>query len=578
MKDQDLKILIIDDDKVDFLITSKLLEDAFPDENLSIVWKKDSQNVDYLSLFSPYDVCLIDQNLGGHFGLEIIQNMHRAGCIIPMILLTDQIDENVDRQAAECGATDYLAKEEISPALLNRSIRFAIAQKKQEKKLVDLAYKDGLTGIANRKKFDEYMEMSLSSTSRSRTPLGLILIDLDDFKQVNDTYGHLTGDLLLQQVAQRLQDAVRTTDLVARLGGDEFSVTTTLLHDKNDMDLILKKISDVFTTDFELADVCIPATASIGAALKQSGEYITFRELFRRSDLSLYSAKFRGKNITQFYTTQLPADNQKIIKLSSSIQKGLQKGEFRILYQPKVDITTSTLCGVEALIRWHPAGKDPVLPDNFIPTAEQSGDIIPIGEWVIDTACAQVKSWNETDNIMIPVAVNVSPVQICRADMVSFIKNTLAKHDLAPEFLEIEITETASFSDSALLIENLLQLHQLGCKITIDDFGVGYSSFQRFIDFPVSSLKIDRSFVKKIGISDKADATCKSIISLANTLGIPALAEGVETSSQLEAIQAFNCQHVQGFFIKEPLGAEHLMDWLTDYKTTKNGSPKPLIN
>ncbi len=573
-----MNVLIIDDDEVDYLIASKQLEVAFPEETLSIDWIRNSHNIDYISLFSPYDICLIDQILGAHHGLEIIQNMHRAGCMVPMILLTGVDDEKVDRQSAECGATDYLIKDEISPILLNRSIRFAIAQKKHEKRLISLAYKDGLTGIANRKRFDEYMEMSLSSTSRTLAPLGLILIDLDDFKQINDTYGHLTGDMLLKQVAERLTLAIRSTDLVARLGGDEFSIAMTELNDHTDMDLVLKKIREAFIPAFQLGDVKLVVTASIGAALKQSGEYITSEELFRRSDLSLYSAKFRGKNLTQVYEAPVPGKARKKPKFSSRIKTALLNNEFKVVYQPKIDIKGSSLCGVEALIRWHPKGEKPVFPASFIPTAEQSGDIIPIGEWVLETACAQIRSWQKKHNMLIPVAVNVSPVQICRADTVTFIKNTLKKFSLAPEVLEIEVTETASFSDPTLLIRHLLQLHQMGCKIAIDDFGVGYSSFQRFIDLPVSSLKIDQSFVEKIGQSDKVDATCKSIITLANTLGIPVIAEGVETSSQLRAIKEFDCQRVQGFFIKEPLAPDHFMDWLSRYEASHNSPPSPLLN
>ncbi|MBL4908352.1 MAG: EAL domain-containing protein [Sneathiella sp.] len=574
-----MNVLIIDDDEVDYLIATKQLEVAFPDEPLSIDWIRNSNNVDYVSLFSHYDVCLIEQLLGNHLGLEIIQNMHRAGCMVPMILLTGEDNRKVDLQAAGHGAADYLVKDDISPTLLNRSIRFAIAQKKHERKLIDLAYKDGLTGIANRKKFDEYMEMSLSTSSRSHAPLGLILIDLDDFKQVNDTYGHLTGDMLLQQVAQRLLEAVRSTDLVARLGGDEFAIATTQLGNAKDMELILKKISEIFLTPFQLGDVALIATASVGATLKQSGECLTFQELFRRADLSLYSAKFRGKNMTQFYSAQKPAKLKKNVQLSSKIQTALLKDEFTVLYQPKINIAGSTsLCGVEALIRWHPKGKDPVLPGNFIPMAEQSGDIIPIGEWVLDTACAQIRAWKNKHKILIPVAVNVSPVQICRADTVSFIRETLKKYSLSPDVLEIEVTETASYSDPTLLIRHLLQLHQLGCKIAIDDFGVGYSSFQRFIDLPVSSLKIDRSFVEKIGQSTKADATCRSIITLANSLDIPVIAEGVETAQQLRAIKEFDCQRAQGYFIKEPLAADHFMDWLSKYEARHDIQPRSLLH
>jgi len=564
-----MKILIIDDDEVDYMMAARQLDKAFPGKKIDVDWIKNSRKIDYLSLFSPYDACLIDQNLGEHQGLDIIRNMHRSGCMVPMILLTGHNSEKVDYQATEFGATDYLVKDQITPILLNRSIRFAIAQKKHEKKLIELAYIDGLTRIANRKKFDEFMENSLSSFSRTKTPIGLILIDLDDFKAVNDTYGHQIGDFILKEVASRLQISVRTTDLVARLGGDEFAIIVTLLNRESDMEIILSKIRRIFTKAFQLEDLCLTISASLGVISQQPDEHIDFQEFFKRADLSLYSAKFKGKNMMKPYNKLPFSKSIQKDKLSSRIQFALGHKEFEVFYQPKINIADHTVCGTEALIRWYPKNNSLILPNDFIPAAEQSGDIVPIGEWVLDTACAQIKAWQDQHGILIPVAVNVSPVQICRASMVTLIRNTLEKYALPAKALEIEITETATLSNSSLLVSHLTQIHEMGCKITIDDFGVGYSSFQRFLEFPVSSLKIDRSFVSQIGLSKKADATCKSIANLANSLGIAVIAEGIETLKQMDAMEKLECKLAQGFYIKEPIAADHFIGWLSEYQSSQ---------
>ncbi len=574
-----MNILIIDDDEVDYRITSRKLEQAFPDDDVSITWVQDTSSIDYVTKFSVYDVCLIDQNLGGITGIDIIGDMHRAGCIVPMILLTGSLNKNVDQSVTECGATDFLLKDDITPALLNRSIRFAITQKKHEKKLIEMAYSDGLTGIANRKRFDEFMENQLSSSVRTDKSIGLLLIDLDDFKQVNDTYGHPTGDMLLKQVAGRLQNSVRETDLVARLGGDEFGVALTMMTDGYDIEIVLKKIKDVFTNPFKLGDFTLFCSASIGAITQSLDNPSSFQELFRRADISLYGAKFKGKNTTQLYhSSAAPKKTPSPRNLPSRVEVALENNEFQVFYQPKIDMSDQVIYGAEALVRWFPESGPPITPSEFIPAAELSGDIIPIGEWVLNTVCSQMKEWQEKKNVSLPVAVNMSPIQIGRQETVSLIQENLEKHQISPELLEIEITETASLLNSNLFARHLQEIHEIGCPITVDDFGIGYSSFLRFLDLPVSSLKIDQSFIAEINQSNKANAICKSIITLAKALNIPVTAEGIETLSQLTTIEGLDCQYAQGFYIKEPVSADHFINWYAEYNTTLQTHTSAYLN
>ncbi len=573
-----LNILIIDDDEVDYHVTSRKLKQAFREDEASVAWIQDAKSIDYITQFSDFDICLIDQNLGAITGVDIIRDMHRSGCMVPMILLTGSMQGEFDQSITECGAVDFLLKDEITPTLLNRSIRFAVSQKKNEKKLVEMAYSDGLTGIANRKKFDEFMEANLCSSGRNHLSVGMLLIDLDDFKQVNDTYGHPAGDMLLQQVASRLKETVRETDLVARLGGDEFGIALTMMQDERDINIVLKKLNDAMAPPFQLGEHTLFCSASIGAVTHPLNQPASFQEMFRRADISLYGAKFKGKNTAQIYRGKTGKDNDLPKRLPSRIQNALANDEFQVFYQPKINTEDQSVCGAEALVRWFPKNAAPIMPNDFIPAAELSGDIVAIGGWVLDAVCAQIRDWKDGFNLSIPVAVNMSPIQIGREETIDLIQETLLKYRLSPDMLEIEITETASLLNSDLFARQLMKIHEIGCRITVDDFGIGYSSLLRFLDLPVSSLKIDQSFIAQINQSQKADAICKSIITLARNLNIPVTAEGVETSSQLAAIEDLECQYAQGFFIKEPVSAEHFMRWYANYRTSLSPHSSAYLN
>ncbi|MEP4190669.1 MAG: bifunctional diguanylate cyclase/phosphodiesterase, partial [Sneathiella sp.] len=419
----------------------------------------------------------------------------------------------------------------------------------------------------------------LSSSARTHKSIGLLLIDLDDFKQVNDTYGHPTGDMLLKQVADRLQNSIRETDLVARLGGDEFGIALTMMSEGDDIEIVLKKVKAAFTRPFQLGDFTLFCSASIGAITQSLDNPFSFQEFFRRADISLYGAKFKGKNTTQLYhTSSAPPKPAKPKKLTSRVQIALENNEFQVFYQPKIDMSDQGICGAEALVRWFPENGPPITPSEFIPAAELSGDIIPIGEWVLNTVCAQMKEWREKMSISLPVAVNMSPIQIGREETVTLIQENLKKHQISPELLEIEITETTSLLNSNLFARHLQAIHDIGCPITVDDFGIGYSSFLRFLDLPVSSLKIDQSFIAEISQSQKANAICKSIMALAQTLNIPVTAEGIETPSQLIAIENLDCQYAQGFYIKEPVPADHFMTWYTEHHTTLQTHTSAYLN
>lgn len=561
-----MKILIIDDDEVDYLATRRVLMQAFEKSDATIFWIQDPEHIDYIEKFSDYDVCIIDQNLGQVKGVEIIRRMYQSGCLAPMILLTGSVPHTLDHTITECGASDYLLKDEITPTLLNRSIRFAISQKKNEKKLIELAYQDGLTGIANRKRFDEFAESTLFSSSRSHLHIALVLLDLDNFKLVNDTYGHAAGDKLLRQVALRLTRVIRDTDLVARLGGDEFAIAITMMQNEDDIETVLSKIRLVFAEPFELGhETYISCSASIGATTPSLNEKITYEEMFRRADLSLYGAKFNGKKSEN---KQPFASNPFItapVKIPSRIQNALADREFQMFYQPKINTLDHSIGGAEALIRWFPEGIDPIQPQDFIPAAEISGDIISIGEWSLDTVCGQIKYWQSEAGFSIPIAINMSPLQIGNEKSAEHIQNALDKHDLSPELLEIEITETASLRNEDLLLPRLKEIQEIGCKITVDDFGIGYSSLLRFLDLPISSLKIDRTFVRRINSSHKANAICKSIVALAQNLDIPVTAEGIETPEQLQTIRNMECEYGQGFYFKKPVSAAHFTHWQSSY-------------
>ena len=430
-------------------------------------------------------------------------------------------------------------------------------RKHAEQQLVYIANHDPLTGLLNRVQFHNRFSQTLSSARRHGSKLALMFLDLDRFKLINDTLGHRIGDLLLQAVSERLKSSLRTNDILARLGGDEFIVLLSDINLIDDVARIAQKTIDNLMQPFTVEGNDIVVTASVGISIyPDDGK--NSQILLTNADTAMYLAKERGKNNYQFYTPEMTARSSERMTIERGLRHALTHHELKLHYQPQIDSTSGRGVSVEALVRWQHPEWGLVYPDRFIAVAEETGLIVPIGTWVLRTACLQAKSWQENDGPFTHVAVNLSPRQFLEPDLFQTIKQILAETGLKPSSLELEITESAVMQDPERTLQVLQQLHDLGVQLSIDDFGTGYSSLTYLRRFPVNSVKIDQSFVFDIPGDEGSMTLVRAIIALAHQLKLKVIAEGVETEEQLAFLKTHQCDALQGYLFSRPLEAKML--------------------
>ncbi|MFD1739571.1 EAL domain-containing protein [Bacillus salitolerans] len=430
---------------------------------------------------------------------------------------------------------------------------FDITDKKEtEKEIEYMAYHDMLTGLPNRYMYNQYLAKSLSRCIRNHRQLAIMLLDLDRFKFVNDTMGHEFGDVLLQQVSERLVKSVREGDLVARQGGDEFII---LMEEVNETQVreIAEKILNSFSTPFTLNEEDFFTSPSIGISLfPADGQNIN--TLIKHADTAMYLAKKRGKNNYQFYIQE----DQNILDRKTRIEQGLKKGlynnEFYLQYQPKVNLETGEVYGAEALLRWQHPELGVISPVEFIPIAEETGMIIPLGKWILRNACKQNKSWQQSFGSRIEMAVNISSLQFEDSQFIETVKEILEESQLSPQYLGLEITESVmqNIDYSSCIIQ---ELKNLGIKISIDDFGTGYSSLSVLNQLPIDVVKIDKSFVNEIMTNSNTASLVKTIIEMGDNFKFDLVAEGIENKQQAEFLIQNGCQFGQGYYYSKPLPA-----------------------
>jgi len=411
---------------------------------------------------------------------------------------------------------------------------------------------DALTGLANRSLLNDRLQQAIYTAATYGARLAVVFVDLDRFKFVNDTLGHDVGDRLLQVMAERLTAAVAETDTVARLGGDEFVL---LLHGHAGQDTVatvLERLLPTIAAPLRYGQSDLEVTCSIGVALypDDGSDPAT---LLKHADSAMYRAKEQGRNNFQFFTEELNRAIKERFDLESQLRRALERGQFELHYQPRVDLATQRIIGAEALIRWHVPGRGMVSPATFIPVAEEIGLIGQISEWVLEAACAQNKRWIDA-GLPCAVSVNISPQQFRGDALVPLIARVLTETRLDPGSLEIEITESTVMHAGERMVETLHAIRKLGVHIAVDDFGTGYSSLSYLKRFPVDRLKIDRSFVQHITDADDA-VIVRAIIALGHNLGLKVLAEGVETEEQLAFLRANDCDELQGYYISKPVSA-----------------------
>jgi diguanylate cyclase (GGDEF)-like protein len=469
---------------------------------------------------------------------------------------------------ADCTFERHWSKHEESTLLTMAASIIGARQRQQvEEKIRYQALHDLLTGLPNRLLFNELLSKTLSNATRNSESLAVIFLDLDRFKVINDTLGHTLGDQLLQSVAQRLQDLLRGGDTIARWGGDEFTILLPRVTDIEEVTQVAYRILQALKDAFHLQGHELYVSASLGIALldRNSPDAET---LIQHADAALYYAKDKGRNNYQFYSVSLSAKNPELLTLEKSLRYALERNELRLYYQPRVNIATGEITSMEALLRWQHPEMGLVAPSVFIPLAEESGLIIPVGEWVLRTACSQNKTWQDAGFPPIMIAVNLSLKQFRQPKLVEIIATVLEQTGLEPRFLELEIMETTAIEDVDFTRRVLEDLQQMGVYISIDDFGTGHSSLSRLQLLPLHNLKIDQSFIKDLTQDAKVAHIIKAIVTLGHSLGLKLTAEGVETQEQLEFLKSINCEEVQGFLFYRPLSAQKATEILENKRPT----------
>ncbi|WP_291317752.1 EAL domain-containing protein [Desulfuromonas sp.] len=467
-----------------------------------------------------------------------------------------------------------------TPARMMGTFQDISERRESEEQIRFLAYYDSLTQLPNRVLFNEQLGYILNHAKRYGRQVALLFLDLDRFKLINDSLGHSMGDLLLQEVAQRLISALRSTDVVARqenedetlsvarLGGDEFTIWATDIENSQDAAKLAQRILDAFSKPFPLKRHEVFITASIGMAIyPDDGEDVD--SLLKNADSAMYHAKSLGKDNYQFYSQSMNAAALKMLAMENRLRKAVEREELCLHYQPLMDPRSGRILGAEALLRWQQGDQDSVAPADFIPLAEETGLIVPIGEWVLRQACDQIMEWQNLSLPPVPVSVNLSSRQFWQEDLIGMVSQVLQETGLDPSLLHLEITENILMQNGESTIAMLNALETMGIRLSLDDFGTGYSSLSYLKRFPLDFLKIDRSFVKDIDQGREGAAMVSAIIAMARSLRLQVIAEGVETDRQLEYLRGQGCEMVQGFLVSRPLPPAQFSRFLARH----NGAP-----
>ena len=463
-------------------------------------------------------------------------------------------------------------------------VRDITERKKSEARIFNLAYFDELTALPNRQLFGQSLERTIENAKRDNEKFAVLFVDLDRFKRINDTLGHSVGDELLKDVARRLENCTRATDSVsqfgtdedggiqlARLGGDEFVIKLYGIESEDTVSTVASRIISVLTPPFSCEGHQFVVTPSIGIAMYPA-DGINAEQLLMNADSAMYRAKFAGRNNYKFYSETMRTKSLHRLDLENEIRKALENEQFKLHYQPKADANTWSLVGAEALLRWDHPERGAIGPDDFIPVAEETGLIVPIGQWVLREACKQVKVWSEYPFGDIPVSVNISSHQFQSDSLIDDVLGAALSAGIDPQSLELEITESVLLQDTDNTLVALNRFKRAGITLSVDDFGTGYSSLSYLKRFPIDTLKIDRSFVKDLHTDQDDAAICAAILAMAQQLGLNVVAEGVETKEQLQFLRDHDCNQIQGYLCSKPLSADQFVILLKEIaKSAANG-------
>jgi diguanylate cyclase (GGDEF)-like protein len=575
-------ILIVDDEEHN----RKLLELLLRADGYLTLTAADASQALAVIANSPPDLILLDVMMPEMDGYQVAA-MLKADSVtlnIPIIMLTAQIDRAARLAGLKAGAEEFLTKPfepmelrlrvrnllrlkaygdlQRDHTILLERLRNVTERKEAEKRLIRMAHFDALTGLPNRTLFYRNLASALDRARARGWCVALLCIDLDHFKNVNDTRGHALGDELLCQVSSRLQQCVRIRDTLARLGGDEFGVILAARDGEQRAHLVANRIRETLSVPFALKEHEVDVTASVGIALYPD-DAADAETLIQYADTAMYQAKGAGRNTSRFFKARMNTDALARLDIETALRKALENEEFVLHFQPKIELSSGHVCGLEALLRWQRPGFGLVPPGEFIGVLEDTGLILPVGRWVIAAACRQIGAWLASSVGPVAVSVNVAGRQFIEGDIERDVTRALEEHHIPANLLELEMTESSLMMDAARTVNTLQNLRNLGVGVAIDDFGTGYSSLAYLRRFPLDKLKIDMAFVR--GITTNADdaAIALAIIRLSHTLKLQVIAEGVETAAQLQWLRNHDCDQVQGYLLSRPVPAADIDSMLS---------------
>jgi diguanylate cyclase (GGDEF)-like protein len=495
---------------------------------------------------------LLDAVMPGIDGFTTCQQIKEKGHTdIPVMMITGLDDDASVERAYEVGAIDFITKP-IKWAVLKHRVKSVVAKVIAERKVQLLAYRDTLTGLPNRLLFADRLEQAVIRSERSKTSMALMLVDIDDFKLVNDSFGHDAGDKLIKAVGDLISKSLRRADTIARLGGDEFAVIIEGIEGPEDAISIADNLTTILEHNVRLDDQETYTSASIGIAVFP-GDGKDARTLLKNADTAMFRAKENGRHCFQFYKPEMSVSAMERLDLENSLKSAFEKDQFIIHYQPVIDIHKNEVVGVEALLRWQHPEKGMIYPSDFISVVEECGLIVALGEWMIFSACKQIKVWQDAGLENQNVSLNLAPRQFKEQDLVTVFTQAMSENGIEASSLSVEVTERTLIDNVGEVEATLKKLRAMGLKILLDDFGTGYASLAYLKDFPVDVVKIDRDFVTGIPDNVEDSTIVDAIAGLTRGLKLPLLAEGVENERQLDVLKGLGCQYAQGFYWSKAL-------------------------
>lgn len=557
-----MEILIIDDDEVDRTSIMRALKNA--SQPASFTHAATASQAFELVESKLFDLILLDFRLPDQDGIEVLKTLRaKESRQSAIIMVSNQDDDLLALQAIDAGAQDFLLKEEVNPRRLQRALNQAKHRYSLELSLIEsreelsfMAEHDSLTGLANRRDFDRSLNLAVSGASRGRS-FAVLMLDIDHFKRVNDIFGHDVGDQLLIEVSKRLKIIIRESDLLARLGGDEFVILCQDLSQDVQPSHLARRIQTDFAEPILIEGSALTITVSIGIAVYGEHAHSAI-DLMKCADIAMYRAKKEGRNKSQFFSHELQEALLLQLQIEKDMRKALIQNQFVVYFQPQINADDGTLGGLEALLRWEHPTLGVLLPSYFLEVAEEVGLMEKIGELMLLQACKQFQDWRvrfNLENQHLKVAFNLSASEIQKKDLIAFVDHALTNSGLAPDCLELEITENALILNPEKIVKTMVQLNERGVKLSLDDFGTGYSSFEHLKLFPIHSLKIDRSFVNSIDEGEADQRLLSAMIQFAKTLGLTVVAEGVETARHVAFCREHGCDLLQGFYYDKALSA-----------------------